>query len=136
MDESSGFLRQAAAIPIQGQRVCLVTSSNGKRWVIPKGVIDPGHTAGQAALQEAWEEAGLTGTLGPQPVGSYVYDKWGRACHVIVFRMSVVAVSDDWPERHVRQRIWVAFAEAVQRVEDAGLRKVLEVALGQGPGGP
>ena len=40
-----------------------ITSRNGKRWVIPKGWIDPGQTAGETALQEAWEEAGLTGAL-------------------------------------------------------------------------
>jgi 8-oxo-dGTP pyrophosphatase MutT (NUDIX family) len=128
MEESSGFVRQAAAIPVKGKQVCLVTSSNGKRWVIPKGLIDPGHTAGEAALQEAWEEAGLTGTLRPEPVGSYVYDKWGRVCHVTVFVMQVTEVAAEWPESHVRERAWVTFAEAEQRVEEPGLREVLRAA--------
>ena len=39
-------LRQAAAIPVADGRVCLVTSSSGRRWVVPKGMIDAGHTAG------------------------------------------------------------------------------------------
>src|SRR5438128_5122849 len=81
------FIRQAAAIPIRDNQVCLITSSNGKRWIIPKGLIDPGHTAGESALQEAWEEAGLVGILSPHPVGSYVYEKWGCTCHVTAFRM-------------------------------------------------
>ena len=46
------YLRQAAAIPMRGNKICLVTSSNGKRWVIPKGLIDPGHTSAETALNE------------------------------------------------------------------------------------
>jgi 8-oxo-dGTP pyrophosphatase MutT (NUDIX family) len=130
MEGSADFIRQAGAIPIRGKKVCLVTSSNGKRWVIPKGIIDPGHTAGEAALQEAWEEAGLVGTLRKEPVGSYVYGKWGRSCHVTVFLMQVTEVAGDWPEKAVRQRAWVPFAEAPERVQDRGLREVLRAALG------
>ena len=53
---NDAYIRQSGAIPLRNGRVCLITSSNGKRWVIPKGLIDPGHTAGETALQEAWEE--------------------------------------------------------------------------------
>jgi 8-oxo-dGTP pyrophosphatase MutT (NUDIX family) len=135
MDESTDFLHQAAAIPVKGHRVCLVTSTNRKRWVIPKGIIDPGHTAGQAALQEAWEEAGLAGTLAKEPVGSYLYEKWGRVCHVTVFLMQVTGVSEEWPERQVRQRAWVSFDDALERVQDRGLREVMATALTVGQRG-
>src|SRR5262249_19062195 len=76
MASVSDVIRQAAAIPLKAGQICLVTSSSGKRWVIPKGIIDPGKTAGEIALQEAWEEAGLVGVLQPQPVGSYRYEKY------------------------------------------------------------
>ncbi len=71
MANASEFIRQAAALPVRNGKVCLVTSSNGKRWVIPKGLIEPGQTAGETALQEAWEEAGLVGVLEPDPIGSF-----------------------------------------------------------------
>ena len=48
-------VRQAAAIPVKDGQVCLVTSRSGKRWVIPKGCLEPGKTAGEiieAALQD------------------------------------------------------------------------------------
>jgi len=61
MPNDSTYIRQAAAIPLKEDAVCLITSSNGKRWVVPKGLIDPGHTAGESALVEAWEEADLVG---------------------------------------------------------------------------
>jgi 8-oxo-dGTP pyrophosphatase MutT (NUDIX family) len=123
------FIRQSAAIPVRAGEVCLVTSSNGKRWVIPKGLIDPGHTAAEGALQEAWEEAGLVGVLSREPVGSYLYEKWGGTCHVTVFLMQVTEVADNWPERDMRQRCWVSVAEALQRLDDRGLREVVRAAL-------
>src|SRR5437763_15455697 len=83
------WVRQAAAVPVQDGRVCMVTSSSGRRWVFPKGQIDPGHTPGEAALLEAWEEAGLVGVLGPDAVGAYVYEKLEREFHVLVYRMTV-----------------------------------------------
>jgi 8-oxo-dGTP pyrophosphatase MutT (NUDIX family) len=126
---SADFIRQAAAIPVKGGQVCLVTSSNGKRWVIPKGLIDPGHTAAESALQEAWEEAGLVGVLQPEPVGSYLYEKYGGTCHVTVFVMQVTQVAAEWPERELRQRNWVSPAQAVARIEDRGLREVVRAAL-------
>src|ERR1700736_677932 len=88
----SNSIRQAAAIPIRGGQICLVTSRSGKRWVVPKGCIEPGQTAGETALQEAWEEAGLVGSLREQPVGSYQYEKCGIVCHVTVFLMHVTEV--------------------------------------------
>ncbi len=130
MASAPEFIRQSAAIPVRGGEVCLVTSSNGKRWVIPKGLIDPGHTAGEGALQEAWEEAGLVGTLSREPVGSYLYEKWGGTCHVTVFLMQVTEAAEDWPERGMRQRCWVSPAEALERLEDRGLREVVRAALG------
>jgi 8-oxo-dGTP pyrophosphatase MutT (NUDIX family) len=125
----TSFIRQAAAIPVHRGRICLITSSNGKRWVIPKGLIDPGQTAGETALQESWEEAGLVGVLQPEPVGSYLYEKFGGTCHVTVFVMEVTEVVQEWPEREVRTRTWLSPAGALERIEDPGLADVLRLAF-------
>ena len=129
MTSSGPFIRQAAALPLRGNRVCVITSSNGKRWIIPKGLIDPGHTAGETALQEAWEEAGLVGTLQQEPIGSYLYEKYGNTYHVIVFVMDVTEVAQDWPERSVRQRSWVSPTGLFERIEEPGLVEVLRAAM-------
>jgi 8-oxo-dGTP pyrophosphatase MutT (NUDIX family) len=131
MANGNDFIRQAAAIPLRGGKICLITSSNGKRWIIPKGLIEPGQTAGETALQEAWEEAGLVGTLNPEPVGSFLYDKWCGTCHVTVFMMEVSEVVQEWPERSLRQRNWLSVASALARIEDEGLVEVLRAALGK-----
>ena len=120
------WIRQAAAIPVCNGLVCSVTSSSGRRWVIPKGIIEPGQTAGETALQEAWEEAGLAGILHAEPVGSYLYEKYGGLCHVTVFLMQVTEEADDWPERLTRQRVWLPIEEVADRVREPGLREILE----------
>jgi 8-oxo-dGTP pyrophosphatase MutT (NUDIX family) len=91
--------------------------------------MEPGKTAGQIALQEAWEEAGLVGVLDPEPVGSYVYDKWGTTCHVTVFILRVTVAAEEWPERATRERTWLDPARALAWIEDDGLRQVLRGSL-------
>ena len=118
-------VRQSAAIPCRDGRVCLVTSRDGKRWVFPKGMIDPGHSASEAALIEAWEEAGLAGTLDAEALGTYVYEKYGADHLVLVYRMKVNEIRDDWPERELRQRGWVTIEDALARIEEPGLKEIL-----------
>ncbi len=118
-------IRQAAAIPFHEGRVCLITSRTTGRWVIPKGLIDPGHTPTQAAIIEAWEEAGLNGTIEGTSLGSYHYEKFDLVHHVLVFRMTVTEVNDEWPEKSTRQRIWVSLEEAIECVEEPDLKEIL-----------
>jgi 8-oxo-dGTP pyrophosphatase MutT (NUDIX family) len=122
---ASDSIRQAAAVPIKSGQLCLVTSRSGKKWVIPKGCLEPGKTASEIALQEAWEEAGLTGVLQSEPVGSYLYEKFGSVHHVIVFVMRVTDVAESWPEDAWRERSWVAFDDALELIDDRGLREIV-----------
>lgn len=125
MAAARALVHQAAAIPVRAGRVCLVTSRSGKRWVIPKGCLEPGKTAGQTALLEAWEEAGLVGRLLHEPVGSYVYRKTGKTFHVTVFLMQVTQVADDWPEATQRRRCWLSPDLAVGCIDEPELRALL-----------
>ena len=131
MSDTFDCIRQAAALPMRNGRICLITSRNGKRMVIPKGWIEPGQTAGETALQEAWEEAGLAGSLDTEPIGSYLYEKEGRKYHVIVFILRVTSVAQDWPERTFRERSWVSPAGFFDRIEDVGLADIVRLTLGQ-----
>lgn len=129
MPAISESIRQAAALPLRRGRVCLITSRNGKRWVIPKGWIEPGQTAGETALQEAWEEAGLVGALEREPIGTYLYEKEGQRYHVTVFVMKVTAVEQDWPERSFRERSFVGPAGFFDRIDDAGLTEIVRLTV-------
>jgi 8-oxo-dGTP pyrophosphatase MutT (NUDIX family) len=125
MASSPNVIRQAGVIAIGGEKICVISSRGGKRWVVPKGCLEPGKSAAEIAVQEAWEEAGLVGVLAPDPIGSYFYEKAGFLCHVTVFLMTVTDSAERWPERELRERCWLNAAQALQRIEDAGLRELI-----------
>ena len=121
-------LLQAAALPFRDGRICMVTSRRKTRWVIPKGRIDRGHTPLEAAVTEAWEEAGLIGVPRPACVGSYPYDKFDRPHLVSVFVLDVTVEHPTWPECRERTREWVTVEEALRRIAEPGLRAIVRAA--------
>ncbi len=123
-------VRQAAAIPLLDGRVCMVTSRSGRRWVLPKGRIEVKQSAADAAVAEAWEEAGLVGRLAPHPVGAYEYEKYGQTHVVQVFVLQVDSVRTNWPEKHERTREWVTPEDAIGRIEEPELRAMVAAACG------
>ena len=116
---------QAAVVAFHAGRICLVTSRSRKGWIVPKGRIEPGQTAADTALQEAWEEAGLAGFLHEDPLGHYEYEKNGNLYHVTVFVMEVTQVHDEWPEIDERQRAWASAENVHLRVYQPALRQLL-----------
>lgn len=128
---SDRLVPQASVIPVKDGKVCLITSANGKRWIVPKGMVDPGFTLEEAALQEAWEEAGLRGTILPEALGTYRYAKWGLNLEVTVFLMEVTVVMEEWPEAKIRCREWVSWQEAAQRLANEDLSQLV-AQLGSG----
>jgi 8-oxo-dGTP pyrophosphatase MutT (NUDIX family) len=128
MPEPTDCLRQAAALAVWGGRVCLITSSSGKRWILPKGMIEASQSAAECARQEAWEEAGVRGELHGEPLGRYRAAKWGRPCEVTVFLLRVTEAADDWPERTWRRRRWVAPADVPNVLCGQDQREIVEAA--------
>ncbi|MGF1579515.1 MAG: NUDIX hydrolase [Gemmataceae bacterium] len=116
---------QAGVVPLRNGKVCLITSRKTGYWIVPKGMIDPGFTAEEAALQEAFEEAGLKGTIEGDVVGSYRYEKWEREYQVLLYVMRVTEVHDEWEESNQRERYWASFAEAREMIRDNTLRKLV-----------
>ncbi len=124
------FVRQAAALPIREGMVCMVTSRSGRRWVLPKGKIEAKQTPAEAAANEAWEEAGLTGEVLGGPVGGYEYEKWGQQYRVQVFVLNVDKDRANYPECGQRTREWVTPEEAVARIEEPELRAIVAAVCG------
>jgi 8-oxo-dGTP pyrophosphatase MutT (NUDIX family) len=87
--------------------------------------MEPGMSASEVALAEAWEEAGLVGIIGSEPVGSYVYEKDGATCHVIVYLLEVTDAVESYPEATFRQRVWVSVSQSLNRIDDPGLRELI-----------
>jgi 8-oxo-dGTP pyrophosphatase MutT (NUDIX family) len=128
--DRSWMYDQAGVIPyrrIKGElEILLITSRRGKHWVIPKGVIEPHLDARESAVQEAYEEAGVRGSLRPDAWGEYAYRKWGGTCRVRVFLLEVEAELVDWPESHFRTRRWVSLEEALRIIDQEGLRRLIQ----------
>jgi 8-oxo-dGTP pyrophosphatase MutT (NUDIX family) len=67
-----------AAVPVRpraagGLEYLLVRTRNGERWTFPKGGCESGEAPAAAAAREALEEAGATGRVVGEPIGSYRY---------------------------------------------------------------
>jgi len=131
---SSAIIQQAAILPYAFRKgrlkLLLVTSTSGKRWILPKGHIEPDLTALESAEIEALEEAGVVGATDPRCIGAYNYrksaDKGGSLYRVRVFAMAVTRVLDDYPEKALRKRKWVSFRKAAQAVQEPDLRDLIE----------
>ena len=121
---------QAAVVAVRSGRICLITSSSGKRWLLPKGNLQRGCDLRETAAREAWEEAGIIGLVTTHPLGQYEFTKMGVRHEVVVFRMNVSTVKRDWPERRCRQREWLRPHEAAARISHASLRDLVLDAAG------
>ena len=123
---------QACAVPYRhhhGQlEFCVITSSEG-RWGFPKGNIDLGESVEQAALKEAFEEAGLHGTILGEPLGSFELEKLGAMLNVSAMLMEVASFDAHWQEADRRQRRWVTADQAREVIGQNEFREMLDMAV-------
>ncbi|MBN1895272.1 DNA-3-methyladenine glycosylase I [bacterium] len=108
-------------------RVLLITNRSGKKWIIPKGKIEPGMNALSSAEKEAYEEAGIRGGTHSFPIGKFRHAKDGLPLDIEVYAMSVEAVLDDWPESGFRIRRWCSVEEAAGLTENRELANLIRL---------
>jgi len=113
----------------------LVTSRETRRWVIPKGWVEPGEAPHRSAAREAFEEAGLAGETEAIPLGTYTYNKRLPRdallrCEVLVYRFRVARLLRDWPERAERERRLFTPAAAAALVMEPDLARLLRSLSG------
>lgn len=122
------WYKQSAVIPYRKRNgkieILLITSRNKKRWIIPKGIIEPDLSAQKSAAKEAMEEAGVTGKVEKQIIATYKYEKWDGVCEVQVYAMPVKEILNDW-EESFRRRKWIDLNNFKKYVKDKNLIKVL-----------
>lgn len=127
---------QVAALPFivskKSCKILLITSRETNRWIIPKGWPSTTRPPHRQAAREAYEEAGLVGTAGKRPLGSYHYlkildDGSTVPCLVTVFPFLVAKQARKWPEKGQRTSRWVKPTAAADMVDETELTKLLRV---------
>jgi ADP-ribose pyrophosphatase YjhB (NUDIX family) len=125
---------QYGALPwrrVHGElQILLVTTLNTRRWIVPKGWPIPGLAPSGCAAHEAAEEAGVNGDVQSRVYGSFHYEKRRKSgevlsCQVEVFAMEVLRRRRSWPEKGARESRWCSVEEALARVSEPGLRRLI-----------
>lgn len=114
----------------KGVRILLITSRDSGRWVIPKGWPMRNRTEAGAAAREAYEEAGLRGSISERSIGLYTYVKklgTGRSmlCAVKVFPMEVREMLTEYPETGQRRARWFSRDKAAKRITEPELKALV-----------
>jgi len=110
--------------------ILLITTRNTGRWIVPKGWPLVGRTPSECAGLEALEEAGVLGEVAVETLGSFHYNKRRKSgeivpCKVHVFAMEVVRQRRSWAEKSSRKTCWCSLDEALARVTEPGLRRLI-----------
>jgi 8-oxo-dGTP pyrophosphatase MutT (NUDIX family) len=121
---------QVAVIAVRrrlgGLELCVIRRKNSGRFGIPKGFIDRGDTPEQAALNEAFEEAGLKGQILGDAIGTYQYKKWRAPLTVAVYLMDVLEEEERWQEMRFRDRSWHSIDDAARLLADHPIQPLWE----------
>lgn len=110
--------------------VLMITTRGTGRWIIPKGWPMPGRTPADAALIEAWEEAGVQGRVYDQCLGVFSYSKElhptrDLPCLALVYPVKVKALAAKYPEKDHRSRKWMRPKRAAEKVAEPELAHIL-----------
>ncbi|PJE32525.1 NUDIX domain protein [Pseudooceanicola marinus] len=112
-------------------QILLITSRGTKRWILPKGWPMKSRTPGQAALREAYEEAGVIGRVSETALGLFPYMKTADKreeipCVGIVYPVHVRLLKAEYPEAGERKRKWFSRKKAAKQVAEPELARILK----------
>ena len=125
-----GVVEQAGGIVFRpaGREISILlvrAKRSPESWIFPKGHIEPGETAAEAALRETHEEAGVNGEL-IGPAGKPIEFKWGG--DVFRVRYFVIRLVSESPDTDGREKAWFAYGEALARLSFDNTRLLLRQA--------
>ena len=141
-DVEKSKLTQAAAVCYQleaGQPKFLLIKSSGRRWIFPKGKIDPGEDAWETAQREAFEEAGVSGKIDKKRLGTFIHIKQdlkssGKEIVIAAYLLEVISTQE--PSEKHRNPTWFSYKDAIKAFSEgraskyfSEYEKVLEKAV-------
>jgi 8-oxo-dGTP pyrophosphatase MutT (NUDIX family) len=94
-------------------RILLIRKRRSKEWGIPKGKAEAHLSFSENAAKEAFEEAGVRGSISPNSVGMFRATKRSpsrlstRVIEVWIYLLEVTECLSHWPEKGKRQTKWV-----------------------------
>lgn len=88
--------------------VLLISSQKGHAMMFPKGGWELDESVEEAASRECFEEAGVVGIVECE-LGKWCFKSKSRGIYHegYMFPMLVGEQLEIWPEKHLRQRVWV-----------------------------
>lgn len=119
--------------PDQKDIEILLIQDSKNRWTIPKGHIEPGETAKQAAIREIGEEAGLFHIQVLTWLGK-IHFKYRRIDKLVLMTTQIYLVrSLDKSEAPTKEKWmhgiqWFSFTEALEAIEYEDIEKLILIA--------
>jgi len=124
--------RSAGGVVVRGGEILLIALAGGQRWQLPKGHLEAGESAEQAAVREVREETGVSGRpLGPLPGIEYWFVQAGQRVHkqVDYYLLEYAGGSEtDYDPSEVSSAAWFAWDDALARLTFDNERRVAEAA--------
>lgn len=141
-NETKSKVGQAAAVcykVVDNQPEFMLIKSSGRRWIFPKGKIDPGEDAWETAQREAFEEAGVSGKIDKKRLGTFIHIKQdlkssGKEIVIAAYLLEVISTQE--PSEKHRNPTWFSYKDAIKAFSEgraskyfSEYEKVLEKAV-------
>ncbi|EEF36415.1 nudix hydrolase 17, mitochondrial [Ricinus communis] len=113
--------------------VLVITSQKGGQGMMfPKGGWELDESVEEAASRESLEEAGVLGHVEDE-LGkwNFLSKRHGTFYEGYMFPLLVTEQLDFWPEKDVRQRIWMPVAEARDACRHWWMKEALDILVGR-----
>ena len=94
-------------------------------WIFPKGHIEPGETAADAALRETREESGVDGDL-VKPIGEPLAFNNGR--YDVSVQYFLIRPRSESAETDGREKRWFTIEDALDLLEWDDAKRLLRIA--------
>ncbi|KAL8229339.1 hypothetical protein R6Q57_014239 [Mikania cordata] len=102
----------------------------GKGMLFPKGGWETDESIKEAALRESLEEAGVFGNV------ERILGKWhftsksnDTSYEGFMFPLLVKEQLDLWPEKNIRQRVWVSVSKAKEVCKQSWMKEALDLLV-------